>query len=117
MSAAPDRRSDLPMRHHNPPLHRMGPTSAISYVELAVMALGYLFALAVPWLLVPPGASTAPGGRVALAFGLSMLGVVVALAACSIAYRRTRNWEWLAIGIVPSMTLIIVGIIMAATKG
>jgi hypothetical protein len=106
----------LPLRFHNPPLHPAGRPPASSLVSLAVVAAGYLLALVGPSLVVAPTASSAPAGRLATAFGLTALGVAVAVVAAGLAYRRTRNWSWLVIASIPAVALIAGGAILTATK-
>lgn len=105
-----------PLRFDNPPLHPMDKPPAISLIELAIVGAAYLFALAAPSFVVSPGAVSAPGGRLALAAGLTIVGVLVALVVSGLAYRRTRNFSWLVIGIVPSITLTAGAAILAGTK-
>jgi hypothetical protein len=105
-----------PLRAHNPPLHPMDKPPKASLVELAIVAVAYLFALIAPSLVVSPSDSSAPGERIALATGLTVLGALVGSVVSFLAYRRTRNFSWSVIGIVPAMTLIILAVIMAGTK-
>ncbi len=105
-----------PLRYTDPDTHHMDKPPAISLVELAVVGAAYLFALAAPSFVVSPGARSAPGGRLALAAGLTVVGVLVALVVSGLAYRRTRNFSWLVIGIVPSITLTAGAAILAGTK-
>jgi hypothetical protein len=106
-----------PLRYTDPNTHHMDKPPAISLVELAVVGAALLFALIAPALVVSPSATNAPSGRVAVAAGLSVVGALVAVVVALLAYRRTRNFSWLVIGIVPSLTMIIGAAIMAADKG
>lgn len=105
-----------PLRFHNPPLHRMGKVPASSLVELGIVLVAYVFALAAPSFVVSPGAASAPPGRLVLAVGLTLAAVAVALVTSLLAYRRTRNFSWLVIGGVPSVTLVMGAAILAGTK-
>lgn len=105
-----------PLRYTDPDTHHMDKPPKISLVELAVIGVAYLFALVAPSFVVPPGQETASGARVAVAAGLTVGGVVVALVVAGIAYRRTRNFSWLVVGVVPSFALIAGAAILAATK-
>ncbi|GAB3596058.1 hypothetical protein GCM10027446_22390 [Angustibacter peucedani] len=105
-----------PLRHVDPNTHHMDKPPAISLVELALVAAAYLFALVAPSFVVSPSATSASGGKLALAAGLTVLGVLVALVVAMMAYRRTRNFSWLVIGIVPSITLVAGAAILAGTK-
>jgi branched-subunit amino acid transport protein len=104
------------LRYTDPDTHHMDKPPAISLVELALVGAAYLFALVAPTFVVPPGQETAPGGRVALAAGLTVLGVLVAVVVAMVAFRRTRNFSWLVIGVVPSFAIIAGAAILAGTK-
>ncbi len=105
-----------PLRFDNPPLHPMDKPPAVSLIELAVLAAAFLFALIAPVFVVSPAETSAPGSRLALAAGLTLLGVAVALVVTALAYRRTRNYSWLVIGVVPSITLVAAAAVLAGTK-
>jgi hypothetical protein len=105
----------LPLRYNNPAVHRIG-WHKDSLVALAVVGLGYLIGLLGPALVVPPGAKSAPRDRIAVAFSITVLGVIIAMVTASRAYRRRRNWSWLVIGSVPAISLLVGGAILAATK-
>ncbi|MFC6007712.1 hypothetical protein [Angustibacter luteus] len=105
-----------PMRYTDPNTHHMDKPPAISLVELAMVGAALLFALVAPAFVVSPSDTSAPGGRIAVAAGLSFVGAAVAIGVAMMAYKRTRNFSWLVIGIVPSITVIIGAAIMAGTK-
>lgn len=104
------------MRYTDPNTHHMDKPPAISLVELAMVGVALLFALVAPALVVSPSETSAPGDQVALAAGLSVIGAAVAVVISLLAYRRTKNFSWLVIGIVPSISVIIGAAIMAGTK-
>jgi len=104
------------VRYHNPALHPMAKPPRISLVELGLLTVAYLFALIAPAFVVSPTAASAPGAKIALAAGLTLLGVAVGHVVAYLAYRRTRNFSWLIIGHVPGITLVVLAIVMAATK-
>jgi len=106
----------LPLRAHNPPLHHMEKPPRISLLELGLVAAAYVFALVAPMFVVSPGTGSAPGWRIAVAAGLTVLGAVVGSTIAFLAYIRTKNFSWLVLGIVPSTTLFILAAIMAGTK-
>jgi hypothetical protein len=87
-----------------------------SLVELALVAVAYVFALVAPSFVVSPSDTSASGTRIAVATGLTVIGALAGSAVAMIAYRRTRNFSWLVIGSVPALTLIILAVIMAGTK-
>jgi hypothetical protein len=105
-----------PLRAHNPPLHHMAKPPKISLVELALVAAAYVFAIAAPGFVVSPGMSGAPGWRIALASGFTVVGALAGAVISFLAYLRTKNFSWLVIGIVPTITLLILAAIMAGTK-
>ncbi len=104
------------LRYTDPDTHRMEKPPKSSLVELALIGLAYLFALVAPSLVVPPGQERATAARVAVAAGLTLLGVAVALVVAGIAFRRTRNFSWLVVGVVPSFALVAGAAILAGTK-
>lgn len=105
-----------PLRAHNPPLHHMDKPPAISLVELGLVAVAYVFAIVAPAFVVSPGSMSAPGWKIGLSTGLTVLGALVGSAIAFLAYVRTKNFSWLVIGIVPCMTLLLLAAIMAGTK-
>ena len=105
----------LPLRYQNPAVHRIG-WHRESLVSLAVVGLGYLIGLLGPALVVPPGQETAPKAKIAVAFSITVIGVAIAMVTATLAYRRRRNWSWMVIGIVPALSLLLGGAILAATK-
>lgn len=94
----------------------MGKVPASSLVELSIVIAAYLFALVAPSFVVPPGATSAPPGRLLLAVVLTLVAVGVALFTSFMAYRRTHNFSWLVIGGVPSVTLMMGAAILSGTK-
>jgi hypothetical protein len=104
-----------PLRYDNPALHRIG-WHRESLVSLAVVGVGYLIGLVGPSLVVPPGARSAPNGKIVVAFSITVVGVIIAVVASMLAYRRRRNWSWLVLGSVPAISLLVGGAILAATK-
>jgi high-affinity nickel permease len=65
---------------------------------------------------VGPTEKDAPTGKIWLAFTLTAVGVLVAIVTSGIEYVRTKNWSWLIVGIVPALTLLMCGAILAAAK-
>jgi hypothetical protein len=114
-ATSPSGNEPPPLRYDNPALHRIG-WHRESLVSLAVVGLGYLIALVGPSFVVRPGAASAPNGRILLAFSITVLGVIIAIVAAMLAYRRRHNWSWLVIGSVPAISLLVGGAILAATK-
>ena len=105
----------LPLRYENPARNRIG-WHTDSLVHLVIVGLGYLIGLLGPALVVPPGQKGAPDSRILAAFSITVLGVAIAMVAASHAYKARRNWSWLVIGIVPALSLLAGGAILAAVK-
>jgi hypothetical protein len=106
----------LPLRADNQPIHTQPKPPASSLVSLVVILAGYVFSLAAPVFVVGPSETDAPTRKIWLAFALTVIGVLVAIVTSSVEYVRTRNWSWLIIGIVPALTLLMCGAILAAAK-
>jgi hypothetical protein len=83
---------------------------------VALWVAGLLVALAVPALVVSPGAQTAPTGRIWLAFAVTVTGAAMMLAAVLALYRRVRDSSVLTLGVVPAVAVVAGGIILAVTK-
>ncbi len=83
---------------------------------IALWVIGLLVALALPALVVAPGAQTAPVGRIWLAFAVTAVGAALMLAAVLALYRRARDASVLTLGVVPAIAVITGGIILAVTK-
>src|SRR4051795_10574364 len=105
----------LPVRFENPALHRIG-WHREALVSLVVVGLGYLIGLVGPALVVSPGQATAPKSHITVAFGITVVGVAIAVVTAMLAYRRRRNWSWLVIGTVPAIALLLGGAVLGATK-
>ena len=105
-----------PLRAHNPPLHHMEKPPKISLVELGLVALAYVFAIVAPGFVVSPSSTGAPGWKIALAAGLTVVGALAGSAISFIAYARTKNFSWAVIGLVPCITLLLLAAIMAGTR-
>jgi hypothetical protein len=106
----------LPLRADNHPIHTQEKPPASSLVSRVVILAGYVFSLAAPFFVVGPSQKDAPTDKIWLAFALTAIGVAVAIVTSAIEYARTRNWSWLIIGIVPALTLLMCGAILAAAK-
>ena len=106
----------LPLRADNHPIHTQPKPPASSLASLVVILGGYLFSLAAPFFVVGPTEKDAPTGKIWLAFTLTAVGVLVAIVTSAIEYARTKNWSWLIVGIVPALTLLMCGAILAAAK-
>ena len=78
--------------------------------------IGLLVALFVPALIVPPSASAAEAGRVWTAFGFTVLGSGVMIAAAVGLRRRSGEAGILVLGLVPAASCVMGGLIIAASK-
>ena len=87
-----------------------------TFMLIGVWVLGMLIAVFVPALIVPPGAQEAPTGEVFAAFACTVAGAAVMIGA---GWRLHRKYDeplaW-SFGLVPGVTVVVGGIIMAATK-
>ena len=106
----------LPLRADNHPIHTQPKPPASSLVSLVVILAGYVLSMAAPMFVVGPTQDDAPTGKIWIAFTLTVVFVLVAVVTSAIEYLRTRNWSWLIIGIVPALTLLLCGAILAAAK-
>jgi hypothetical protein len=106
----------LPLRADNHPIHTQPKPPASSLVSLAVILVAYVLSMAVPFFIVGPTEKDAPTDKIWIAFACTVLFVLVAIVTSAIEYLKTRNWSWLMIGIVPALTLMMCGAILAAAK-
>jgi hypothetical protein len=106
----------LPLRADNHPIHTQPKPPPSSLLSLAIILAAYVLSLAVPFFIVGPAQTDAPTDEIWLAFTCTVVFVLVAIVTSAIEYVRTRNWSWLMIGIVPSLTLLMCGAILAAAK-
>jgi hypothetical protein len=95
------------------PFHRPHPIDAISAIVIAGSLVG---AVAIPGLIVSPTATTAPGNKLGLAFGITMVGILIAVLTGIFQYRRTGNWVWYLVAATPAFAVFCGGAIFAATK-
>ena len=95
------------------PLNRPKPVDVISAI---VAAAALVLAVAIPGLIVSPTATTAPGSKLGLAFGITMLGILIAVGTGIRQYRRTTNWVWFLVTATPAFAVFCGGAIFAATK-
>lgn len=105
---ATQERAQAPIRWPHPD------TSDITSILLWLV--GVLVALGLPALIVPPGKATAPPGQVWGAFSLTVLGAAIMIGATMLHFRRARDASILVLGLVPGFSVIVGGIILAATK-
>jgi hypothetical protein len=106
----------LPLRADNHPIHTQPKPPASSLVSLVVILAAYVLSLAVPFFIVGPTQQDASTGKIWTAFTCTVVFVLVAIVTSALEYLKTRNWSWLMIGIVPSLTLLMCAAILAAAK-
>jgi hypothetical protein len=116
MSDQKTERPGLSLRQKTPPLRPMAPVSRRSRLQLAAVAALLLVGALAPAAVVAPGATTAPVARILVAVALTVVPSLGAMAVGWVAFRRTRNYSWLIVAFIPSFTLILGGVILAATK-
>jgi hypothetical protein len=81
-----------------------------------IIAASLVLAVAIPGLIVSPTATTAPGSKLAWAFGITMTGILIAVLTGIRQYRRTTNWVWFLVSATPAFAVFCGGAIFAATK-
>lgn len=101
-------RAQAPIRWPHPD----GTTLAL----FALWLLGVAVALVVPALIVPPTADAQAAARVWTAFGFTVLGSGIMVAAVVGLWRRSGQAGILVLGIIPAVSCIAGGLIIAATK-
>jgi hypothetical protein len=110
-----DQQRDLPQARAQAPIRWPHP-DAPTLTLVAVWAVGIFVALFVPALFVAPTAQHPPTGRVWFAFGSTVLGSVIMLAASAVLWRRRADSSVLLMGVVPAVSCVAGGVILAATK-
>lgn len=85
-------------------------------LAVALWAIGLVIALAVPAAIVPPGQKTAHIVPVWTAFSFTVIGAALMIGSTTLRWRRTGDSGLLILGVVPGLTVIIGGIILATTK-
>ncbi|HEX5533162.1 MAG TPA: hypothetical protein VFX33_05425 [Actinomycetales bacterium] len=78
--------------------------------------LALLLAALVPALIVSPTASSAPGGKVLLAFLCTVAGAGIMAVIGAVLHRMHNTPIAWSFGMVPAITVFIGGIIIAMTK-
>lgn len=82
----------------------------------ALWAGGAAFGLVVPAMLVSPTSKGASTGLLLSAFGLTVVGVLIMVAACLIAFRRGRDGAIIIFAIIPTGVLLAGGMMLLGTK-
>ena len=83
---------------------------------ILLWVVGLLLAIAVPALIVPPGAATAPKGDVILAAAITVAGALVMLVAAWVLYKKSGEVGYAVLGGVPATSCMVGGIVMMAAK-
>lgn len=89
---------------------------AATLVLIGVWVVGMLLAVFVPALIVPPSEESAPTGEVLTALGFTFLGAVIMIGVGITFMRRHEEPVATAFGVVSGLTVLVGGLIMAATK-
>lgn len=90
-----------------------------SFGGLATFALwlgGAAFGLVAPALLVSPTSDGASTGRLLSAFGLTVVGVLIMVVACVVAFRRGRDGAIIIFAVIPTGVLLAGGMMLLGTK-
>lgn len=83
---------------------------------LVVWVVGFIIALAVPALIVPPTARHPAVGQTWIAFAFTLIGALIMLTSSTLHYRREREISVLTLASVCAIAVVIGGIILVATK-
>jgi hypothetical protein len=105
---AHENRAQAPIRWPRP--------DGVGTVLFLAWLVGVIVALAVPGLIVNPGAETAPTRDILLAGGLTVVGCLIMIVSSYVAYRRSGEIALVMLGGVPAFSCLAGGIILAATK-
>jgi hypothetical protein len=108
VARAGDDRAQPPIRWPHP--------NRSSVLTIALWAIGLIVALAVPAFIVPPSQKTATVAAVWTSFSFTVVGAVIMIAATAWNFRRTKDSGILILGLVPGVTVIICGVILATVK-
>ncbi len=82
----------------------------------ALWAVGGLVGALAPALVVRPSDDDASTSALLGAFGLTVLGVLIMVAACVLLYRRGRDGAVIILAVVPTGVLLAGGMMLLATK-
>jgi hypothetical protein len=91
--------------------------SALTIGCIVAWVVGLLVALISPAFIVAPNETTAPPAQLWAAFGLTVLGAAIMLAAVAVLYRRFHEPLLLVMGAIPAFTVILGGVLLVTTKG
>ena len=108
MAARADDRAQPPIRWPHP--NRSG------VLTIALWGLGLVIALLIPALIVPPYQKTATATEAWTAFSVTVFGALIMMGVTGWRYRKTRDSGILVLGIVPGVSVIIGGVILATVK-
>jgi nitrate reductase gamma subunit len=103
-----DERAQPPIRWPHPDRSTVG--------LIAVWAVGVIVALFVPALFVAPTAKNPPTGDVMLALGSTLVGSAIMIGVAMLLWRRKADSSILLMGLVPAVSCVAGGIILAASK-
>ena len=88
---------------------------ALSFLLFAVWVVGVLVSTVIPFLIVPPTASSPEAGAVGYAFLASMIGVAIFVGAGLMMWRHLKNQAVLVFALVPAVSIVSGAIILTAT--
>jgi hypothetical protein len=99
-----------------PPIRPLGRPSPLDVISVILIGGSLILAVAIPGLIVSPTATTAPGDKLGLAFGITCVGILIAVLTGIFQYRRSGNWVWFLVAATPAFAVFCGGAIFAATK-
>lgn len=109
---APD---EQPTERHIAPIRWPRPSRG-GMALFALWAGGAAFGMVLPAMLVSPTSEGASTGLLLGAFGLTVVGVLIMVAACAIAFRRGRDGAIIIFAIIPTGVLLAGGMMLLGTK-
>lgn len=123
MTSGPEQREHPEAAYHDQggdreiaPIRAFARPRPIDVISVVLIAGSLVLGVAIPGLIVSPTATTAPGSKLGLAFGVTMVGILIAVLTGIFQYRRTGNWVWFLVAATPAFAVFCGGAIFAATK-
>ncbi len=106
---------DAPVARSIAPIRWPKPTSG-GLSLFALWALGGLFGAIAPAFVVNPSEDDASTSALLGAFGLTVVGVLIMVAACVLLYRRGRDGSVIIMAVIPTGVLLAGGMMLLGSK-
>lgn len=107
--------AEQPNERHVAPIRWPKPTRG-GLALFALWAGGAAFGMVLPAMLVSPSSKGASTSLLLSAFGLTVVGVLIMVTACMIAFRRGRDGAIIIFAIIPTGVLLAGGMMLLGTK-